>query len=250
MNENEFAAKKVVITGVSSGIGKAQAKAFLAAGAQVFGLDKTAGFTELSAAYPRQFTGFLVDLTDENDLTSTVKKVLELAGTVDILLNTAGSLDAYKKTLEINSRDWDFFMNTNVKSMFLLTNLILPTMLAQKAGTIINMASIAGLVAGGGGAAYTASKHAIIGYTKQLALDYAAENIHVNALAPGAIETPMNAADFAGDGAMSRWVAAETPVKRWAQPEEVADATLFLASATSRYLQGIVLPIDGGWTLK
>lgn len=90
------------------------------------------------------------------------------------------------------------------------------------------MASIAGLIAGGGGIAYTSAKHAIVGFTKQLALDYAGQGIRVKGIAPGAIQTPMNAADFEGKGEMAEWVANETPVKRWAQPEEVAELTLFL----------------------
>ncbi|MBU5583924.1 SDR family NAD(P)-dependent oxidoreductase, partial [Enterococcus sp. S181_ASV_20] len=101
---------------------------------------------------------------------------------------------------------WEKILDTNLKSMFILTKLLLPELLENR-GTVINMASIAGLVAGGGGIAYTTSKHAIVGFTKQLALDYATEGLHVNALAPGAIQTPMNQADFAGDGQMAKWVA-------------------------------------------
>ena len=123
-------------------------------------------------------------------------------------------------------------------------------MLEQGNGTIITMTSIAGLVAGGGGVAYTMSKHALVGFIKQLALDYADQGIHVNGIAPGAIETPMNAADFAGEGLMAKQVAEETPLKRWAQPKEVADLTLFLASKQANYMQGTIIPIDGGWTLK
>lgn len=112
------------------------------------------------------------------------------------------------------------------------------------------MASVAGLVAGGGGAAYTASKHAVIGYTKQLTFDYSRQGIRANALAPGAIQTPMNKADFEGDAEIAKWVANETPAGRWAQPDEVAKATLFLASEGASYIQGAVLPIDGGWIVK
>ena len=112
------------------------------------------------------------------------------------------------------------------------------------------MASIAGLVAGGGGAAYTAAKHGIIGYTKQLAYDYADKGIRVNCIAPGAINTPMNAADFAGDGEMAKEVARLTPAKRWAKPKEVAEMTLYLASPRADYVHGTVFTIDGGWTVK
>ncbi|WP_158178930.1 SDR family oxidoreductase, partial [Lactiplantibacillus plantarum] len=139
---------------------------------------------------------------------------------------------------------------TDLTSQFIVTNAVLPAMLAAQHGVFVNMASIAGLVGGGGGAAYTAAKHAIIGYTKQLDLDYAAQGIRANCIAPGAIDTPMNAADFAGDGKMAKWVASETPAKRWAQPQEVADLTLFLASQHADYIHGTVVPIDGGWLAK
>ena len=86
--------------------------------------------------------------------------------------------------------------------------------------------------------------------TKQLAYDHGKDHISVKAIAPGAIQTPMNAADFAGDGAMAQWVADETPVKRWAQAAEVAELTLFLASEKSSYLHGAIVPFDGGWTIK
>lgn len=179
--------------------------------------------------------------------TEKIKKELS---TVDILLNTAGILDNYAPTLDTSEEQWDNIFNTNLKSMFLLTNEILPVMLKQKHGVIVNMASIAGLVAGGGGAAYTAAKHGIIGYTKQLAYDYADKGIRVNCIAPGAINTPMNAADFAGDGAMAKEVARLTPAKRWAKPKEIAEMTLYLASPRADYVHGTVFTIDGGWTVK
>ena len=166
------------------------------------------------------------------------------------MLNTAGILDAYKPTLETDEELWDKIMNTNLKSIFRLTNAVLPSMLKQSHGVIINMASIAGMVAGGGGAAYTAAKHAIIGYTKQLDYDYAKSGIRACSIAPGAINTPMNAADFAGDAHMARQVAEETPAGRWAKPEEVAELTLFLASQRADYIHGANVPIDGGWVEK
>ena len=146
---------------------------------------------------------------------------------------------------------WKKILATNLDSMFLVTSAFLPQMKKQKSGVIINMASVAGLVAGGGGIAYTASKHAIVGFTKQLALDEAQHGIQVAGIAPGAIDTPMNAKDFTeNNGEMAKWVAKETPAKRWAKPQEVADLTLFLASPESSYLTGAVVPIDGGWTIK
>lgn len=164
--------------------------------------------------------------------------------TPDIVCNTAGILDGYKTVAETDLATWQHILNVDLTSQFLMIKALLPGMLARGHGVFVNMSSIAGFVSGGGGVAYTAAKHAVIGLTKQLDLDYAAQGIRANALAPGAINTPMNAADFAGDGKMAAWVAKETPAKRWAKPEEVAQLTLFLASDAADYIHGTVIPID------
>lgn len=246
----DFSNKIVFITGAASGIGAAQTNAFLNAGARVFAFDQQErDLSELQESHPKHFSYFLGDVRNKKSLQEALKKCHEYFDTVDILLNTAGILDDYLPLNETDDDLWDRIFDTNVKSMFTLTKLLLPELLEHQ-GTVINMASIAGLVAGGGGLAYTTSKHAIVGFTKQLALDYAAKGLHVNAIAPGAINTPMNQADFSGDGQIAKWVAEETPVKRWADPKEVAYATMFLASDEARYMQGNILPIDGGWLLK
>lgn len=247
----EFQQKVVFVTGGASGIGFAQVSAFLSQGAKVYVLDNQLRDLELfKIQYPTQFDYYLGDVQEKAVLVESVKACNRLFGRIDILLNTVGVLDNYLPLLETSEATFDRIFTINVKSLFLLTKFILPQMLEQGNGTIITMTSIAGLVAGGGGVAYTMSKHALVGFIKQLALDYAAQGIHVNGIAPGAIETPMNAADFAGEGLMAKQVAEETPLKRWAQPKEVADLTLFLASKQANYMQGTIIPIDGGWTLK
>lgn len=243
----EYEGKVVVITGVASGIGFEQAKSFLENGAHVFGAD-------LKVAVPKlqEYANFdyqQVDVRKNSEIKNWAQMILKQVK-VDILLNTAGILDDYAPTLETSEATWDNIFNTNLKSMFLLTNQILPQMLQQEHGVIVNMASIAGMVAGGGGAAYTAAKHGIIGYTKQLDYDYAAKGIRANCIAPGAINTPMNAKDFENGGAMAKEVAELTPAKRWANPSEVAQMTLYLASPRADYVHGTVLTIDGGWTEK
>ncbi|MGM0123044.1 3-oxoacyl-[acyl-carrier protein] reductase [Enterococcus sp. AZ194] len=247
----EFTDQTVLVTGAGSGIGYAQAKAFLEQGANVYGLDQqNARMLQLKADFPKTFAFQVGDVKELSVLTLTVEACRHRFGKIDILLNTAGILDGYRPLLETSEELWDELMAVDLKSVFRLTKLVLPEMIERASGTIINMASIASLVAGGGGISYTAAKHAIVGFTKQLALDYADKGIFVKAIAPGAIQTPMNQADFEGDGAMAKWVAEETPMKRWAQPEEVAALTLFLASQQSSYMQGDVIPIDGGWLLK
>ncbi|MEC2157709.1 3-oxoacyl-ACP reductase [Virgibacillus halodenitrificans] len=247
----EFNGKTVFVTGAASGIGRAQAMAFLENGANVVGFDLVRkGLNEIIQQYEGRFAFIEGSVAEKKAVEKAVQDALAEFGRIDILLNTAGVLDGYAKTLDTDEALWDRIMNTNIKGTYFVTNAILPHMIENASGVIVNMASIAGLVAGGGGAAYTASKHAIIGYTKQLDLDYCREGIRANAIAPGAIQTPMNAADFNGDGAMAEWVASETPAGRWAQPEEVAGLTLFLASNAADYIHGAVMPMDGGWTIK
>ncbi|WP_460017006.1 3-oxoacyl-ACP reductase [Lactovum odontotermitis] len=239
-----FADKKVLVTGASSGIGLAQAKAFLVEGAQVVAVDLNG--SPLNSDTPA-LSCKICDVSNPEE----VRNLADEVGEIDILCNTAGILDAYADIAHTDFEFWHKILRTNLDSVYLMTSTFLPGMKRKKSGVIVNMASIAGLVAGGGGIAYTASKHAIIGFTKQLALDEAQHGIQVLGIAPGAIKTPMNAADFEENGGeMAQWVARETPAKRWAEPEEVAQLTLFLASPEASYMAGAVVPIDGGWTIK
>ena len=204
MRFDEFKGKTVFITGAASGIGQAQAIAFLENGANVFALDiEMEGLLHLKKQYGSRFSYQAGTVSNNNQVKQAVERALATYGYIDILLNTAGVLDGYAKTLETDEVLWNHIMDTNVRGTYFVTNAVLPHMLERQSGVIVNMASIAGLVAGGGGAAYTASKHAIIGYTKQTDYDYCREGIRVNAIAPGAIQTPMNKADFEGDGKMA-----------------------------------------------
>lgn len=230
--------KTVLITGVSSGIGLAQAQAFLEKGYAVYGVDKSAK-PDLSGDF--QF----LQLNITRDLAALYDVVPE----VDILCNTAGILDDYKPLLESSDGDFDRVFQTNFFATVKLTRYYLSKMVEKEAGIILNMCSIASFLAGGGGAAYTASKHALAGFTRQLALDYASQGIQVFGIAPGAVKTGMTASDFEPNG-MAEWVADQTPIKRWTEPEEVADLTLFLASGKMTSMQGEIVKIDGGWSLK
>lgn len=237
MTHFDFTDKTVIISGAASGIGAAQAAAFQAAGATVVGIDlqPISNFTDAIQA----------DVSDPATAATIAAQYQP-----DIVCNTAGVLDGYQTVTDTALSAWQHILNVDLTSQFLMIKALLPGMLARGHGVFINMSSIAGLVGGGGGVAYTAAKHAVIGLTKQLDLDYAAQGIRANALAPGAINTPMNAADFASDGKMAAWVAQETPAKRWAKPEEVAQLSLFLASDAADYIHGTVIPIDGGWLEK
>ena len=230
--------KTVLVTGASSGIGRAQALTFLENGYRVYGVDKGE-----NPGFLNELRFFKMDLTD--DLTPLFTSLPE----VDILCNTAGILDDYCPLHEISDEDWEQIFALNLTATMKITRFYLQKMLEKKSGIIINMCSIASFLAGGGGAAYTASKHALAGLTKQIALDYADQNIQVFGLAPGAVKTAMTAADFE-PGGLADWVAEETPIKRWLDPQEVADISLFLASGKAAAMQGEIIKIDGGWSLK
>ena len=230
--------KTVLVTGASSGIGRAQALTFLENGYRVYGVDKD------------ENPGFLNELRFvKMDLTEELTPLFTSLPEVDILCNTAGILDNYRPLHQTSDEDWEQIFALNLSATMKITRFYLRKMLEKKSGIIINMCSIASFLAGGGGAAYTASKHALAGLTKQIALDYADKNIQVFGLAPGAVKTNMTATDFE-PGGLADWVAEETPIKRWLDPLEVADISLFLASGKASAMQGEIIKIDGGWSLK
>lgn len=230
--------KTVLVTGASSGIGRAQALTFLENGYRVYGVDKD------------ENPGFLNELRFiKMDLTGDLTPLFTSLPEVDILCNTAGVLDDYRPLHETRDEDWEQLFALNLTATMKITRFYLQKMLEKKSGIIINMCSIASFLAGGGGVAYTASKHALAGLTKQIALDYADKNVQVFGLAPGAVKTAMTATDFE-PGGLADWVAEETPIRRWLDPQEVADVSLFLASGKAAAMQGEIIKIDGGWSLK
>jgi len=226
------------MTGVSSGIGLAQAQLFLENGWRVYGVDQSK---------KPNLTGDFHFL--QQDLTLALQSVFDWCPQVDVLCNTAGVLDDYKPLLEQSAQEIQEIFEINYVTPVELTRYYLTQMLKKQSGIIINMCSIASSLAGGGGHAYTSSKHALAGFTKQLALDYAEQGVQVFGIAPGAVKTTMTAADFE-PGGLAQWVADETPIKRWIEPEEVAELTLFLASGKAQPMQGEIVKIDGGWSLK
>lgn len=238
----------VIVTGASSGIGLAQVQEFLSAGHQVLAIDKQP--LPRKIALSKNLLFLQADVSQAEAVKHIFEWIDSIWGTVHILCNTAGVLDDFKKIEETSMSHWEEIMKINVTSMFLMTQSALPYLLKVEASRIINMASIASLTAGGGGIAYTTAKHAIAGFTKQMAFDYAQTGLRVNAIAPGAIQTKMTEADFNGEQPMAQWVAEQTPVRRWAQPEEVAKLTLYLASDASDYMNGVILPLDGGWLIR
>ncbi|WP_129044453.1 3-oxoacyl-ACP reductase [Companilactobacillus metriopterae] len=233
--------KKIFITGASSGIGKAQCLAFLDQGAIVFAVDKSKCNIKQN-----NFNFKLIDINDSNNIIDH----LNTLNNIDIVCNTAGILDDFSPSLETSRYKWDKVINTNLTSMFTVTNVMVEKSISTKSPlVVVNMASIAGMIASGGGAAYTASKHAIVGYTKQLNFDYGKKGIRANCISPGAVKTYMTKEDFNNNAEVAKRVASETLIKRYADPSEVAELTLFLASDSSKYIYGANIPIDAGFIL-
>jgi NAD(P)-dependent dehydrogenase (short-subunit alcohol dehydrogenase family) len=240
--------KVALITGGASGMGKAEALAFAAKGAKVviadINYDGAKKVVNEIVENGGSALALQVNMTNAAEMNDMVQDILKEFGQIDILVNNAGIFDKYKTSLETSEEDWDFIFNINLKSAFLLSNLVLPGMISRENGTIINISSVAGLVAGKGGAAYTASKHGLIGYTKHLASVYAFKGIRVNAICPGTIITPLT------KDILENIPVDQIPAKRFGQPEEVAELAVFLASDQAKFMNGTALPIDGGFTIQ
>ncbi len=243
-----FDEKVVIVTGAASGMGISEAKAFAKAGAKVVVADVNAeGAKQIAkeiADEGGEAIGIGVDLTDAEQLKSMVDDVNAHYGRIDVLINNAGVFDKYTTLLDTSDELWDLIYNINIKAVFRLTKLVLPQMIERGNGAIVNIASIAGLVANKGGAAYTSSKHAVIGLTKHLSSTYAKDGIKINAICPGTIVTPLIkdvVANIPKDN---------VPMLRFGTPEEVAELAMFLASDEAAFMSGAIVPIDGGYTIR
>jgi NAD(P)-dependent dehydrogenase (short-subunit alcohol dehydrogenase family) len=247
-----FDGKSVLITGGASGIGAAAAHAFAAQGARVMVGDLNAKGGEAVAESIRKAGGSAaftaVDTTARASVDALVGAAADAHGGLDVLFANAGVFDSFLPFTEIDETLFDRVMAVNVKGYFLCCQAAYPELLKTR-GNIVMTASVAGLGAGGGGAAYTASKFAVVGLVNQIAVETAAHGVRVNAVAPGGVKTGMTAA-YADDPQVGAFIAQSTPLARWAQPEEIADAVLFLASDEARYVTGTVLRVDGGMRSK
>ncbi|RDW20329.1 2-hydroxypropyl-CoM dehydrogenase [Oceanobacillus arenosus] len=240
--------KVALITGAASGMGKGEALAFAKEGAKVVVADlNLEGAKEVVQEIKDnggQALAVKVDVTKTEDIKAMVQQAKEGFGQIDILVNNAGVFDKYATSLETPLDKWNFFININLTSVFQVTNEVLPDMIARESGSIINIASVAGLVAGKGGAAYTATKHGVVGLTKNLASEYAKYGLKINAIAPGTIETPLIKDVVAN-------IPKDTvPARRFGQVNEVAELAIFLESDEAKFMNGVVVPIDGGFTIQ
>jgi 3-oxoacyl-[acyl-carrier protein] reductase len=240
--------KVALITGAASGIGRAEALLFAREGAAVAVTDINLGAAEKVAAEITADGGdaaaFELNAADKTAVETAAAAALRRFGRIDVLGYTAGMFDGGSPTLDTSEQQWDRVFAVNVKGLYLVTNALLPQMLDRGSGAIVIVASNAGLIGGGGGAAYTASKHAAIGYGRQLAANYGPRGIRTNMIAPGLIDTPM-AAQVMADPAMTE-IVKRMPAGRPGQPEEIAAAALFLASDDASYVYAMTVSVDGG----
>jgi len=243
--------KVAIVTGAGSGIGKAAAKLFAAEGARVVCADVTgaeaATATEIG---PAQAAAMTVDVSKAADVREMMERTKALYGRLDVLFNNAGIEGTPAPTPDYEEEEFHRVMHVNAFGVFLGMKYGIPLMLETGGGSIINTASIAGLVGFPGLVAYTASKGAVIQMTKTAALEFAAQGIRVNAICPGVIRTPMVERFTAGQPDAEAQLTMAEPVGRMGTPEEVAALALFLASDESSFVTGAALPVDGGFVAR
>ena len=240
--------KTALITGASRGIGEAIALKFAEQGANIAftylsSEERAKALEERLKTFGIKVKGYKSDAADYTASEVLVTEVLKDFGSVDICVNNAG-ISRDNLLLRVTPEQWDEVMQANLKSVYNLTRQVIKPMMKARAGSIINLSSVVGLMGNPGQSAYAASKAGIIGFTKSIAQELGSRNIRVNAIAPGFVETDMTHYLNDGDGG-GKWLH-KIPLQRFAKPEEVANVALFLASEMSSYVTGQVISTCGG----
>ena len=241
--------RTAIVTGAGSGIGRASANLFAEEGAQLALVDREAVGLRETVSLVGGATAHVGDVGDASFAESVVGDVVARHGRLDILMTAAG-VSCGGTVLTTSPDDWDAVFRTNVGGTWLWARAAIPQMQRQKSGSIITLASQLAIAGGKGNSAYIAAKGAIVSLTRTMAVDFATDGIRVNAIAPGAIDTPMLRRSFARhanadevrDGSRNRHA-----MKRFGQAEEIAQSALHLASDASSFMTGTVMVVDGGW---
>lgn len=255
---NRLENRVAVVTGGASGIGRGCVERFLSEGASVAVIDFNEGkckkaVTEINAADGRLRT-YVADVGKEAILADKIRQIHDDFGRIDILVNNAGIVRPYKSTHEVTEEEWDRLQAVNTKGVFLATKHVLPFMMDQKSGAIVNIASIAALLSFGGISPYHAAKGAVRAMTKNDAMDYAKYNIRVNAVLPGFVLTDMVRDELetlypSYEEGLASATAAQ-PLNIMGEPSDIAAAVCFLASDDARYITGSDVVVDGGYSAR
>jgi NAD(P)-dependent dehydrogenase (short-subunit alcohol dehydrogenase family) len=248
--------KRVIVTGAASGIGEAIAGAFASDGAQtaLFDVNRDRGQTVEKALRARGHEArfFHVDVRVAEAVEKGVTEVARQFGGIDVLVNNAG-VEIVGEIHALQEKDWDAVIDTNLKGIFLCSRSVIPHMIAAGRGAIVNIACVSGIIGFPGLGSLNASKGGVISLTRNLGIEYIKHNIRVNAIAPGATDTPMirHFIDLQADPrAAEQELVAEYPIGRLARPEEIARVAMFLASDDASYMVGTTVVVDGGITAR
>ena len=250
--EDQFKNKVAIVTGGSFGIGRATCLAFAKKGAKVVIADWVEDAETLNAVKTLGGEAIFIkcDVSKTEDVKAMIEKTIATFGRLDYAFNNAGIEGNSGTTQECTEENWDKTIGVNLKGIWLCMKHEIPEMLKQGRGVIINCASIAGLVGFPGLPAYVASKHGIVGLTKTTALEYAKSGIRVNAVCPGAIKTAMIDRITGNKKEVEEQFAGMEPIGRLGQPEEVANAVLWLCSDEASFITGHAMAVDGGWVAQ
>jgi len=253
----ELQGQVAIVTGAGRGIGRATALELARMGADIVVAELDAGGADKTAALVkdagRRAAVIPTDVTKRAQLAAMVERTLAAFGRIDVLVNNAGIYRA-AATLEVTEEHWDAIMTINAKAVFFASQAVLPVMIAQKSGAIVNLASMAGKIGSKTNLPYNASKAAVVSMTKSLALAHAADGVRVNCVCPGFVETDMWKMVARDQGALlgmtaeefTRQRASQVPLGRMERPEDVAAVIGFLASPRAGYMTGQALSVDGG----
>jgi NAD(P)-dependent dehydrogenase (short-subunit alcohol dehydrogenase family) len=246
----DLTGKVAFVTGAGRGLGRAIALGLAGAGADVAGAARTPGELATLAAEVRALgraaSAHPMDIRSSADVERAVAEAVEAHGRIDILVNNAGA-KVPQDAVDVTDDAWDLVLGTNLKGAFFCAQAVARGMLAQGSGKIINIASTYSVVGAPGRATYAASKGGLLQLTKVMAIEWAARNIHVNAIGPTAALTPMND-DVLADEQSRRAALAKIPAGRFCEPEDIVGPAIFLASRASDMVHGHLLLVDGGLT--
>ncbi len=247
----EFQRRSVVITGGASGMGAATARLFALEGADVFIVDRDAvGARRIADEIDAKM--IIGDVADSEFCDHAISETVEATGRVDVLVNCAGVI-LRADGARTDDAGWKRVMSVNVDGVFFMSRAAVPHMVDQQSGVIVNFGSIWGGIGAAGVVAYCASKGAVHQITRAMALDHATDGIRINAVAPGEVDTPMlsSGRDMRPSDADLQQLADETiPMKRLADPDEIAQVVVFLASDDASYMTGAIVPVDAGFTAR